>query len=174
MIMHHPVQEKTRKTLDLTPPIREALPTGKFSTAPGSINLGSNAVSTSVDVGVSYLRDGWNLSAHANYFINSENRDTDYRSGNELLVNWTAMKDVGGFSIGPVGYIRQQMTEDRNRGSFYGGGIAEKARQIGVGIGVSKTFGKVEVNVNYIHDFEVKNTVGGNKLMVNLSMPIGF
>lgn len=150
-----------------------ALPTGRFSTARGAVNLGSNAFSTSLDLGVSYLRDGWNLSADANYFINSENSDTHYRSGDEFLLNWTAMKDVGGFSIGPVGYVRQQVTSDRNRGGFYGGGITDKARQIGVGIGVSKTFGKVEVNVNYVHDFEVKNTLGGNKVMVNFSMPIG-
>ena len=150
------------------------LPTGKFNTAQGSLNLGSNAFTTSVDVGVSYLADGWNLSAHANYFMHAENPDTQYRSGNEFLLNWTAMKDVGGFSVGPVGYFRQQVTDDRNSGSFYGGGISGKARQIGVGIGFTKNFGKLELNASYVHDFEIENTLGGNKLLVNLTMPINF
>lgn len=151
-----------------------SLPTGKFSTAPGSLNLGSNAFTTGLDLGVSYLADGWNLSAHANYFIHAENSDTSYRSGDEFLLNWTAMKDVGGFSIGPVGYFRQQLTDDRNSGSFYGGGISGKAKQFGIGVGFTKTFGKVELNASYVHDFKIENTLGGDKVMVNLTMPINF
>lgn len=150
------------------------LPTGEFSTATGSLNTGTNAFSTGFDVGFSYLNDGWNLSAHANYFIYGENPDTDYRSGQELLINWTAMKDIGGLKIGPVGYWRKQMTDDRNDGSFYGGTISGRAEQVGLGIGVSKQFGPVEVNLNYVHDFKVENTLGGDKVLLNLTMPLQF
>ncbi|MDH4414554.1 MAG: transporter [Rhizobium sp.] len=150
------------------------MPTGKFSTAPGAVNLGSNAFTGAVDVGVSYLANGWNLSAHANYFVHTKNPDTDYRSGDELIVNWTAMKDVGGFSIGPVGYLRQQVTDDRNEGSFYGRGISGKARQFGIGLGLTKNFGPVEANISYVHDFEVENTLGGDRVLVNFTVPLQF
>lgn len=150
------------------------LPTGKFSTAPGSVNLGTNSFNAAFDLGFSYLDDGWNLSAHANYFVYGENTDTDYRSGNEFLLNWTAMKDIGGLRIGPVGYWRKQVTDDKNNGSAYGGTISGRAEQFAVGIGIAKQFGPVEVNINYLHDFHVENTLGGDKVMVNLTMPLKF
>lgn len=149
------------------------LPTGSFDIAPGSVNLGNNATSVALDFGYSYLRDGWNLSAHANYIMNGENPDTNYTSGNVLLVNWTAMKDLGGYSIGPVGYFRKQVTGDKNNGAFYGGTTSGRSEQHGIGLGLSKRFGPMEVNVNYVHDFHVKNVAGGDKLMVNFSMPLG-
>ncbi|NTF33061.1 SphA family protein [Rhizobium skierniewicense] len=149
-------------------------PTGKFSATPGSINTGSNAFTTSADIGLSYLANGWNLSAHANYFVHAENPDTDYRSGDEFILNWTAMKEVNGFSIGPVGYFRQQVTDDRNNGRFYGGTTNGKGKEFGIGIGFTKKLGPVEVNLDYLHDFEVKNTAGGDRFLVNLTMPIPF
>lgn len=149
------------------------LPTGNFSTTPGAVQLGSNAFTTAFDVGFSYLRDGWNLSAHANYFIYGENPDTSYRSGNELLLNLTAMKDFGGFSVGPVGYWRKQVTADRNNGAFYGGATSGMAEQVAVGIGFTKNFGATSLNVNYLHDVKVRDAVGGDKIQLNLTMPIG-
>lgn len=150
-----------------------SLPTGKFDTAPGSVNLGSNAVGAAIDIGFSYLRDGWNLSAHANYFMYGKNSDTNYKSGDEFLLNWTAMKDIAGLSIGPVGYFRKQVTDDKNNGFAYGGTISNRAEQYGIGLGVTKRFGPMEVNLNYVHDFRVRNTAGGDKLLINFSMPIG-
>ncbi|RWI57047.1 MAG: hypothetical protein EOR16_15740 [Mesorhizobium sp.] len=42
------------------------------------------------------------------YATYGKNPVTDYRSGDEFLANWTTMKDIGGFNIGPVGYWRKQ------------------------------------------------------------------
>jgi hypothetical protein len=151
-----------------------SLPTGKFDAAPGSVNLGSNAPSAAIDVGFSYLRDGWNLSAHANYIMYGENKDTDYKSGNEIMLNWTAMKEVGnGFSIGPVGYFRKQVTDDENNGFAYGGSTSGHAEQYGIGVGLSKRFGPMELNVNYVHDYHVRNTAGGDKFLVNFTTRLG-
>lgn len=150
-----------------------SLPTGKFDTAPGAVNLGSNASAAAIDIGFSYLRDGWNLSAHANYIMYGENDDTNYKSGNEIMLNWTAMKDLGGFSIGPVGYFRKQVTDDENNGFAYGGTTSGRAEQYGIGVGLSKRFGPMELNVNYVHDYHVRNTAGGDKLLINFTTPIG-
>lgn len=150
-----------------------SLPTGRFDTAPGSVNLGSNAPAFAIDAGFSYLRDGWNISAHANYIMHGENPDTNYTSGDEFLLNWTALKDVGGFSIGPVGYLRHQVTDDVNNGPAYGGFANGRAEQYGIGLGVSKNFGPMELNVNYVHDYHVENTSGGSGLMINFTVPLG-
>lgn len=39
---------------------------------------------------------------------------------------------------------------------------------------MSKQFGPVEVNLNYVHDFKVENTLGGDKVLLNLTMPLQF
>lgn len=147
-------------------------PTGQFSDT-AEINSGANFWTFSPSIGYSYLRDGWNASVHAQYFTNTENKDTDYRSGDDVLVNATVMKDLGGWSMGPVAYYRKQVTSDTNNGTSYGGTIQGKAEQTGVGLSVSKRFGAVEANVSYTHDVHVRNTVGGDKFWVNFTMPIG-
>lgn len=73
------------------------------------------------------------------------------------------------------GWLLAQADDRRhNDGSFYGGTISGRAAQVGQGIGVSKQFGPVEVNLNYVHDFKVENTLGGDKVLLNLTMPLQF
>jgi len=138
-----------------------------------AINTGGDFWTFAPEVGFSYLRDGWNLSLNATYFLNTESASTDYRSGDEVLVNATAMKDIGSWSLGPVGYYRKQVTEDDNNGFAYGGLTAGRAEQLGLGLGVTKRFGPLNVNVNLTKDVYVRDTVGGTKLWLNLILPLG-
>jgi len=147
-------------------------PTGNWS-ASEAVNTQGNFWTVAPSVGFSYLRDGWNASLHAIYFTNTRNNDNDYKSGDELVVNMTALKDVGGWSIGPVGYWRKQITEDDNNGSAFGGGTAGKAEQLGLGLGVTRRIGAAELNVNFTKDIEHKNTVAGDRLWVNVTLPLG-
>ena len=147
-------------------------PTGDFDPN-AAISTGGDFWTLSPSVGYSYLRDGWNASIHAAYFTNTENSTTDYTSGDELLVNVSALKDVGGFSVGPVGYWRKQISADENNGSYYGGTVQDKSEQAALGIGFTKRFGPVEANLNLTHDVYLRNTVGGTKLWLNFTMPIG-
>jgi len=147
-------------------------PTGSFDPL-APISTGGDFWTLSPSVGFSYLRDGWNASIHANYFTNTKNDTTDYTSGNEILVNFTALKDMGGFSLGPVGYYRKQLSDDVNDGIYYGGMTLENAAQTGVGLGFSKRSGPLETNINLTRDVNVRNTVGGTKIWVNVTMPIG-
>ncbi|MFT4149791.1 MAG: transporter [Paracoccaceae bacterium] len=135
------------------------------------VNIGTGFWTITPSFGASYLRDGWNASIHAFYFKNLKNRDTDYLSGDEVMVNFTALKDVGGFSIGPVGYWRKQIKDDRNSGEAYGGAVAGRAEQAALGLGLSKRFGNAEAQVIYTRDLRVRNTVGGDKLWFNVMFP---
>lgn len=152
-----------------------SLPVGEFSTDPGSVNGGTGAASVAVDVGYSYLRDGWNLSAQLNYFHHLENKDTKYQSGDQILLNWTAMHSIGdtGLSAGLVGYERRQITDDRNRGSFYGGGTADRARESAIGIAVAKRFGPTEVYADYTWNTAGENTIGADTFRLNVTFPLG-
>lgn len=151
-----------------------SFPVGEFATD-GTPNGGNNVTALALDAGYSYLRDGWNLSVHGNYFIHSENSDTDYKSGDELLVNWTAMKSVGkdGWSLGGVGYFRTQVTDDQNNGLAYGGTTAGKVRENGIGIAVARQLGPVQIHADYTWNTMAKNTVGADTFRVNVTMPLG-
>lgn len=148
-----------------------SLPTGSFDA--NGVSLGTNVVGGTLELGYSYLRDGWNASAHLVYSTQAENKDTSYQSGDELLLNLTAIKNMGSYGIGAVGYWRQQITDDVNNGSFYGGAASGRAEQIALGLGYTRPMGGGELNINVTHDLVAKNTVGGTNLQVNFSIPLG-
>jgi hypothetical protein len=148
------------------------LPTGKYNGL-GQANLGNNVLTTGLDVGFSYLKDGWNASVHANYFRYGRNRANDFKSGDEILINWTAMKSVAeNHSLGLVGYYRKQLKSDTIGGAVFAGGNRSEA--LAVGIGYSRRFGPTELNVNLMHDVRARNEAGGTKLQVNIFTPVKF
>lgn len=148
------------------------VPTGEYLGL-GQANLGNNVLTTGLDVGFSYLNDGWNASIHANYFVYGTNDANAFKSGDELLVNWTAMKAVtDSDSLGLVGYYRKQVTDDTLAGGVFAGG--NKSEALSVGIGYTKSFGPTSLNLNIMHDVTAKNEAGGTKLQVNLFTPIKF
>ena len=61
---------------------------------------------------VSYLKDGWNLSAAIYDEINTRNTATNYTSGNILHADFTATKTIGKWTFGPVAYYFGQITND--------------------------------------------------------------
>lgn len=148
------------------------VPTGEYLGL-GQANLGNNVLTTGLDVGFSYLNDGWNASIHANYFVYGTNDANAFKSGDELLVNWTAMKAVtDSDSLGLVGYYRKQVTDDTLAGGVFAGG--NKSEALSIGIGYTKSFGPTSLNLNIMHDVTAKNEAGGTKLQVNLFTPIKF
>jgi hypothetical protein len=148
------------------------VPTGEYLGL-GQANLGNNVLTTGVDVGYSYLKDGWNASIHANYFMYGTNDANDFRSGDELLVNFTAMKSITeNQSLGLVGYYRKQLEDDILAGAVFADGNRSEA--FALGIGYSRRFGPTELNINLMHDVSAENEAGGTKLQVNLFTPITF
>ena len=61
---------------------------------------------------ISYLHDGWNLSAAMYEEFNTENRDTKYTTGNIFHVDITATKTLGKWTFGPVAYYVAQVTDN--------------------------------------------------------------
>jgi hypothetical protein len=64
------------------------------------------------EVIVSYLKDGWNLSAALYMEINTKNTATHYTTGNILHTDFTATKTIGKWTFGPVAYYFGQVTDD--------------------------------------------------------------
>jgi hypothetical protein len=61
---------------------------------------------------ISYLKDGWNLSAAIYDEINTRNTLTQYETGNILHADFTATKTIGKWTFGPVAYYYGQVSND--------------------------------------------------------------
>src|ERR1700742_3298326 len=79
---------------------------------PGTGNVGSPFWTFQPEVIVSYLKDGWNLSAAIYEEINTRSTVSNYRSGNILHADFTATKTIGKWTLGPVAYYWGQVTDD--------------------------------------------------------------
>jgi hypothetical protein len=62
---------------------------------------------------LSYIKDGWNLSAAFYEEFNTANRATHYTSGDIFHVDITATKTIGKWTFGPVAYYVAQVTDDK-------------------------------------------------------------
>ena len=65
------------------------------------------------EVIVSYLKDGWNLSAAIYEEFNTANQIDHYTQGDIFHVDFTATKTIGKWTFGPVGYYVAQVTDDK-------------------------------------------------------------
>jgi len=123
------------------------VPTGTQQGPSGLGNVGNPWWTFQPNIVVSYLKDGWNLTANVFDEINTANTLTNYRSGDILHAEFTATKTIGSWTIGPVAYYAGQITSDRSS-AFYGGAINVNRYDIWAAGGmVGYNFGPVSVSV---------------------------
>jgi hypothetical protein len=153
---------------------------------------------------VSYLGEGYNLTASFIYDINTASRgntglyqliarnpatspalvtllDTvnpgaGYTSGDNLYLDWTATKKFGKWEVGPVGFVRYQVTDDSPGGRNPATGSAWTCAQLtaaklpscgkdvnlGAGLLIGYDFGPIDVKFIYTNSFYNQDTVGAN------------
>lgn len=88
-------------------------------TGPGGIgNVGAPYWTFQPELFVSYLKDGWNLSAAVYGELNTASTVTGYRTGDILHADFTATKTIGNWTFGPVAYYVGQVSNDRSS-SYY-------------------------------------------------------
>jgi len=61
---------------------------------------------------VSYLKDGWNLSAALQGEFNTKNTVDGYTTGDIFRADFTATKTIGKWTFGPVAYYAGQVSND--------------------------------------------------------------
>lgn len=95
-------------------------PTGEYD-KDDLANIGRNYWATHLVGGISYINaTGINADAKVMYGINARNHDTDYRSGDEFIVDYAAGWAFGnGWTLGVGGYFYQQTTDDEVDGHRY-------------------------------------------------------
>ena len=89
-----------------------ALPDGHIEGINGLSSDGAPYWTFEPTFGVSYLRDGWDLSATFLYDIYSANSYSGVSNGQALYADLTATKKFGHVEIGPVAYAAFQTTRD--------------------------------------------------------------
>jgi hypothetical protein len=145
--------------------------------------------------GISYLGDGWNLTAYLAYNINAASAGhtgafagtpvaafgNGYKSGDQAYVDLTATKKFGKWEIGPVGYFKFQTTDDRPGGGVSCATMAAatasqltcgRATDIAFGGLIGYDFGPVALKLYVSHSVYTKDDFGGVLVWSKLSFRI--
>jgi hypothetical protein len=94
------------------------VPDGSVSGANGTGNVGAPYWTFQPQIVLSYLNDGWNLTANIYDEINTKNRISGYTSGDILHGDFTATKRIGKWTVGPVAYFTDQVTSDTSSAAY--------------------------------------------------------
>ena len=135
----------------------------------GGVGSGNGFWTFSPKLGITWLNDGWNLSADIRYDYNLKNYETHYDSGNMLDVDYTVTKEIDKWTVGVGGYQQNQLENDKINGVSRSHTIQEN---YGAGPIVGYNFGPVSLMAIYNFGIKTRNEVGGNMLNLRLVAPL--
>jgi len=135
-------------------------PTGAYD-VDEVVNLGLNHWGFDTSAAATYfnLETGTEFSVAPGIIVNTENDATDYRTGNELHVDFTANQFFSEtFAVGVRGYYYKQLSGDSGSGATLGD---FKGESFGIGPGFvwfpEFATGKMIVMGKWMHDFDATN-----------------
>ncbi len=156
------------------------LPTGEYNKSK-AVNPGFGKFYTfrpSVQYG--FIGDGWDVGARAVLSFNTRNKDTKYRSGNMLNIDFQAMKFVSeDVRVGLQGYVVQQLTDDSsdlaNVQAEIDAADGSKMRAYALGPAVAwlKNGGEMLVEGKVLKEFSARNRTEGTAFWLTVSKPLG-
>lgn len=139
-------------------------------------------------LGITWLCNGWNLSADMMLDFPLRNHDTQYTSGMMYAADYTATKTINKWTFGVGAYQQWQFTNDKYKGKnvsdypmptaanpftpYKPGG--NKAVNFGIGPIIGYNFGSVDFMLTYNFNVYAKNNVGGNFLNFRVVIPFGI
>jgi hypothetical protein len=139
-------------------------------------NIGQHNLAAGPTGAFTYLagKARWEASSKADYIVNFKDGVTNYRSGNELTWEFTAMKAVTKkASIGLNGYLYKQTTDDQLNGAPVAGG--NRGRDLAIGPQARVFFGSHSAFAfKYYRDTLVENKPRGNAFWFQLGVPLNF
>jgi hypothetical protein len=94
------------------------VPIGTINGASGTGSIGSPMWTFRPELITTYSKDGWNVTLSAFEEFNTVNYITQYQSGNTVEVDFSAIKKLDKWSLGPVAYWYGQVTNDTSS-AFY-------------------------------------------------------
>jgi hypothetical protein len=145
-------------------------PTGEYDKN-DLANLGRNYWVVEPVLAVSYIDpNGLNIDAKTMYDFNLRNKATDYRSGQELHMDYAVGWGLGnGWVVGVGGYIYQQTTDDRQDGDTI---KDNKGKVFAIGPSVKYTSDKGWfLTAKWQQESQVRNRAEGEAYWVKLTVP---
>ena len=123
------------------------VPDGSIQGAAGTGGQGSPFWTFQPEFRIGYYKDGWAFTSNTFVEINTQNTVTNYTTGDILHEELTFTKTFGKWTVGPVAYYVGQVTNDTNKGAFYGGAINGKFDIWAVGGLINYNFGPASLTV---------------------------
>ncbi|WP_424192411.1 SphA family protein [Ampullimonas aquatilis] len=145
-------------------------PTGSYSKS-DIANIGRNYWAIQPVAGFSYIdQNGLNGDIKAMWTYNLRNRDTDYKSGQELIIDYSVGWGLGnGWTLGVGGYVYQQLTKDSQNGSSVEN---NNGKALAIGPSVRYDSGKGWfVTGKYQTETSVRNRAEGSAFWVKAVFP---
>lgn len=144
-----------------------ATPTGKYDENDFP-NIGLNHWSLQPTVGYQYFDpQGFQIGATARVIFNTQNPDTDYKTGNELVVDYAVGWNFDKVRVGAVGYYLQQLTDDAGPTAPADG---KRGKAFAIGPSLTYSFDQsLQVSASWQHDVFAENRAQGDTVWVNLA-----
>lgn len=162
---HYSPQFHTALGLDLV------LPTGGYDKN-DLANIGRNYLTVQPLYALSWIDPtGFNGDLKFTFNLNRKNKDTDYRSGNELFVDYSAGWGLGnGWTLGLGGHAWQQLSEDESSGASL---PDSKVRAFAIGPSVKYDNGKGWfITAKLQKETGVRNSTQGTALWLKTAIPL--
>jgi hypothetical protein len=162
---HHSAHLHTVAALDVF------APTGKYNKN-DLANIGRNHWAAQPIVGISYIDPkGLNADAKVMWTINRANKDTGYRSGQELIIDYALGWGLGNqWTLGAGGYAYQQISDDRQSGAT---AANNKGRAFAIGPSLKYDSGKGWfVTAKFQKETAVRNRAQGEAFWLKAVFPL--
>lgn len=150
------------------------MPTGRYD-ADDLANTSRNYWTFEPIVAFTYMTDfGLEVSSKFMYDINTNNPDTDYRSGQEFHFDYAVGYKVSDWTVGAAGYYYKQITNDKINGEkvtfpdALGFEDGFKGQAIAVGPAVKYGCKNISFTLKYLWDTEVEHRPEGQSLWFKL------
>lgn len=134
----------------------------------GGLGSGNGYWTIEPTVGLSWLHDGWNLSAELHYDYNGKDDKTHYQSGDQIAIDYTATKTFGKWTAGLGAYQENQLQKDERNNAKVAGSMVQN---LGAGPIVGYAFEGISLTATYNHEILTHNDVGGDFFNVRAVVP---
>jgi len=137
------------------------------------VNIGQHNYATAPSAAFSYMphHGRTEVSSKFQYIVNHTNNATNYRSGNEFVWEYDAMRNVTkDMAIGGNGYFYKQTTNDVQNGSVFLDG--NPGRNVAFGPEIRYHFRHYSMILKYEKDFLAQNRTVGNTFWLQIGMPL--
>lgn len=150
-------------------------PSASYSTEE-ALNPSLNYWTFDTNVAATYLNfeTGQDYSINLGYSINTENSATQYKTGNELHIDYMFNQFLSEtWAVGLQGFYLKQMSSDSGEGALLGG-IKGRAAGFGPAVMYSSVIGKQPVSfiAKWLHEYKAENRIEGDHIY--LSFALGF